>query len=131
MRRKKTNKYEAYSVTDKLDKDPLDALIDESVSKNKALKSKRHLGRIRNINNHTTSDITLDVQDVQKPILFPDNRGIDPYDPSTYGFVELGTILGAHGQLNFTTQYFNTISLLSSLINQFPITVCEKECMGF
>jgi 16S rRNA processing protein RimM len=30
-------------------------------------------------------------------ILFPDNKTIDPYDPSTYGYTELGTILGPHG----------------------------------
>lgn len=28
---------------------------------------------------------------------FPDGSTIDPYDPTTYGYVELGTILGAHG----------------------------------
>lgn len=28
---------------------------------------------------------------------FPDTRQIDPYDPTTYGFTELGTIMGPHG----------------------------------
>ena len=28
---------------------------------------------------------------------FPDTTTIDPYDPTTYGYVELGTIVGAHG----------------------------------
>lgn len=28
---------------------------------------------------------------------FPDTETIDPYDPTTYGYIELGTIIGAHG----------------------------------
>lgn len=28
---------------------------------------------------------------------FPDTKAIDPYDPTTYGYIELGTIIGAHG----------------------------------
>jgi 16S rRNA processing protein RimM len=28
---------------------------------------------------------------------FPDNARIDPYDPTTFGFVYLGAVLGAHG----------------------------------
>ena len=28
---------------------------------------------------------------------FPDTKSIDPYDPTTYGYIELGTIIGAHG----------------------------------
>ena len=28
---------------------------------------------------------------------FPDTKTIDPYDPTTYGYIELGTIIGAHG----------------------------------
>jgi len=32
---------------------------------------------------------------------FPDTTTIDPYDPTTYGYVELGTIIGAHGVHGF------------------------------
>jgi hypothetical protein len=28
---------------------------------------------------------------------FPDETDIDPYDPTTFGFVEVGVVLGAHG----------------------------------
>jgi 16S rRNA processing protein RimM len=28
---------------------------------------------------------------------FPDTQTIDPYDPQTFGYVELGSVLGAHG----------------------------------
>ena len=29
--------------------------------------------------------------------MFPDTKAIDPYDPTTYGYTELATIVGAHG----------------------------------
>ena len=29
--------------------------------------------------------------------IYPDETSIDPYDPSTFGFVHIGTVLGAHG----------------------------------
>ena len=29
--------------------------------------------------------------------IYPDEALIDPYDPSTFGFVFVGTVLGAHG----------------------------------
>lgn len=28
---------------------------------------------------------------------YPDIEEIDPYDPSTFGFIEAGVVLGAHG----------------------------------
>jgi 16S rRNA processing protein RimM len=28
---------------------------------------------------------------------FPDNKNIDPYDPATFGYVEIGIVTGAHG----------------------------------
>jgi ribosomal 30S subunit maturation factor RimM len=34
---------------------------------------------------------------LRNQILFPDTRTVDPYDPTTYGYTELGTITGAHG----------------------------------
>jgi hypothetical protein len=30
-------------------------------------------------------------------VLFPDEVDIDPYDPTTFGFMEVGVVLGAHG----------------------------------
>jgi len=92
LRRKKKNKYASLSATDKLDKDPLEALIDESVSKNKDLEVQRRFKS--KANRHAMLD--TQTHSVPKPI-FPDNKNIHPYDPSTYGFVELGKIVGAHG----------------------------------
>ena len=28
---------------------------------------------------------------------YPEEGGFDPYDPTTFGFVEVGLVLGAHG----------------------------------
>lgn len=30
-------------------------------------------------------------------IEFPDNKDIDPYDPTSFGYIQVGTIVGAHG----------------------------------
>ena len=84
LRRKKKNKYEEYSATDKRERDPLDALIDESLLKRKSLEKKRHLGRVPTNNHEITT--AVETNDIRRPT-FPDNRDIDPYDPTTYGFI--------------------------------------------
>eukprot|EP00934_Nitzschia_sp_Nitz4_P008242 Nitzschia sp. Nitz4//scaffold3_size479765//67877//68734//NITZ4_000025-RA/size479765-processed-gene-0.51-mRNA-1//1//CDS//3329550533//8232//frame0 len=37
------------------------------------------------------------IQPKVQELSYPDNRHIDPYDPSTFGFMEIGTVEGAHG----------------------------------
>ena len=104
-RREKKNKYGEFSKTDKLTKDPMDAMIDESYEKNRklALDLKTPKNRITQpppfptTPTSTTTTTTNDNKRIRNEILFPDNRNIDPYDPTTYGFIELGTLLGAHG----------------------------------
>lgn len=91
VRRRKKNKYEKYSVTDKREKDPLDELIDESLLKRKSLERP---GERKFMNNRMKIDLK---KYDDKRLTFPDNRDIDPYDPTTYGFVEVGKITGAHG----------------------------------
>jgi len=49
-------------------------------------------------------------------ILFPDTRTIDPYDPTTYGYSELGTIVGPHGVQG---------QLKVSGVTDFPARLCN------
>jgi hypothetical protein len=93
-RRKKKNKYDAYSKY-KLDKDPLDKLIDESLAKQKTIEEKRVLARnpVQNIIVH--DNILRNAQSTK----FSQNGLLDPLDPSTFGFVQLGRIVGAHGMI--------------------------------
>mmetsp|Transcript_14457 Transcript_14457/g.23922 ORF Transcript_14457/g.23922 Transcript_14457/m.23922 type:complete len:340 (-) Transcript_14457:201-1220(-) len=92
-RRKKKNKYADFSKADKLKNDPLDAMVEEAEQKNQELKKK-----IKRENNQVIlEEIDYDETRGRNEIIFPDNREIDPYDPTTYGYVELGTLVGAHG----------------------------------
>jgi 16S rRNA processing protein RimM len=104
-RRAKKNKYENFSNTDKLEKDPMETMIDEAMEKNKRFalemkKSKRSAAEEHALNISTSSMPRMEEETkkrVRNEIIFPDNRDVNPYDPTTYGYVELGTVLGAHG----------------------------------
>lgn len=41
--------------------------------------------------------ISLPVEPSADPLLYPDDRFIDPYNPATFGFMNVGTVIGAHG----------------------------------
>lgn len=110
-RREKKNKYGDFSKADKLTKDPMDAMIDEAQEKNRKLALEMKT-KNNNHNNNQILEKEVDVNEkrTRNEILFPDNRDIDPYDPTTYGYIELGTILGAHGvkgevKLNAVTDF--------------------------
>lgn len=92
-RRKKKNKYAKFSKTDKLEKDPLEAMIAESEAKVLELETKSRKKR----NEPLATKSSNDEPRTRNQILFPDTKTIDPYDPTTYGYTELGTIVGAHG----------------------------------
>jgi len=111
-RKKKKNKYANFSKTDNLQLDPFEELLSESENKRKELE--REFSKKRNRYNGMYSDDDDDDDDddleqdhlleettsgtrERNKRLFPDNRTIDPYDPTTYGYTEIGTILGAHG----------------------------------
>ena len=116
-KRKKKNKYANFSKADGLALDPMDELISESRSKLRELQSKSTRGRKNGGNNKMTSleavddllaaagiafdddqdKMTRDEPRERNKRQFPDTTTIDPYDPTTYGYVELGTIVGAHG----------------------------------
>ena len=91
-RRKKKNKYAKFSKTDKLAKDPLEAMIAESEAKVLELEIETRQKR-----NNAIPNSSNDEPRTRNQILFPDTKSIDPYDPTTYGYTELGTIIGAHG----------------------------------
>jgi len=96
-RREKVNKYSKFSKTkaDKDDKDPLDLLIEESNKKNLELERQKQEKR-----NRRPRDPRLNSNENKRQrnkMTFPPLPTIDPYDPTTYGFTELGTIIGVHG----------------------------------
>lgn len=115
-RTKKKNKYADFSKADNLSMDPLDAMIFESRTKlremysddSKSLKRRRKLSSSEMSSLESVDRLLSDYRDVgvaaeveetreRNKRSFPDTTTIDPYDPTTYGYIELGTIVGAHG----------------------------------
>jgi 16S rRNA processing protein RimM len=90
----KKNKYSKFSKADKLARDPLEAMIAESEAMVLKLETETKKGRDKA---PPTDELLIEEPSPRKPILFPDTRTVDPYDPTTYGYTELGTITGAHG----------------------------------
>lgn len=80
--------------------DPFEALLAESEAKNKQLQKEKAMKRnqdIRDLLDDETKEKLKNEKRQRNKIIFPDNKSIDPYDPTTYGYTELGTILGPHG----------------------------------
>lgn len=92
-RKKKKNKYAKFSKTDDKTKDPFEALIQESEEKMKDLERVEHSKKIKQI--PVSSEAA-------KPLEFPNNKDIDPYDPASFGYIEIGTITGPHGVHGWT-----------------------------
>ena len=103
--KKKKNKYAKYSKTEHNSMDPLEAMIAESDAKNKEIDNlKRSQQKKASVNPQRINHYDDDKGDLpnqghtkESQIKFPNTKDIDPYDPTTYGFTELGTIMGAHG----------------------------------
>jgi 16S rRNA processing protein RimM len=89
--KKKKNKYAQFSKADKAEKDPLETLIEESKEKLNDLRIEKE--QIKKV---------PESPEVSKILEFPNNKDINPSDPSTFGFVEIGTITGAHGVHGWT-----------------------------
>jgi ribosomal 30S subunit maturation factor RimM len=87
-RRKKKNKYENFSKTD-ADVDPFEKMIQESGQKVQQLDDEKKQNKE---SANPKPFIPLPPQ-----IDYPDNKNIDPYDPATFGYVEVGIVTGAHG----------------------------------
>lgn len=116
-RHAKKNKYANFSKTDNLPMDPFEAMLTESRDKLKQLhdekstkKNKRQrqditpLEAVDDLLAATEDDggedddiIFIEEKRERNKRFFPDTQTIDPYDPTTYGYIELGTIIGAHG----------------------------------
>lgn len=87
-KKKKKNKYAKFSKADKFVKDPLELLVEESEEKVRAIKTEKAKKKIK---------VIPVSPEANKRLEFPNNKDIDPYDPSTFGYIEIGTIQGAHG----------------------------------
>ena len=112
---KKKNKYANFSKADNLSMDPLDAMINESRGKLQELHNEESKPSRRRRKKSSASEITSleavdqllssvdeeieeeygeDCLEVEKrernKRFFPDTKTIDPYDPTTYGYIELG-----------------------------------------
>ena len=88
----------------------MDAMIEEAEDKNRKLALEMKKAKNNNNKQIVEHEIDFNKKRTRNEILFPDNRDIDPYDPTTYGYIELGTILGAHGvkgevKLNAVTDF--------------------------
>lgn len=88
-RKKKKNKYEKFSKVQE-DKDPFDDLLAETQQKVAELEREKQEKKIK---------AQPKAKNVPPPpkITFPDNKEIDPYDPTTFGYTEIGFVTGAHG----------------------------------
>lgn len=91
-RRRKVNKYRKDSSDDA--KDPMELLMEESQKKLEQLnREDERRGRLKNPQN----DDIAKLKNKELRFDFPDNKDIDPNDPSSFGFIEIGTIVGPHG----------------------------------
>jgi 16S rRNA processing protein RimM len=96
-RKQKKNKYAKFSKVEnpntsvaQAGMDPFEALIQESEEKLRKLQKEKEEASAKPV-------ITPVTPDADKPLSFPNNKDIDPYDPTTFGYVEIGTVLGPHG----------------------------------
>jgi 16S rRNA processing protein RimM len=87
-RRKKKNKYENFSKTD-ADIDPFEKMVQESGQKVQQLDDEKQQNK--------ESANPKPFIPLPPKIDYPDNKNIDPYDPATFGYVEVGIVTGAHG----------------------------------
>jgi 16S rRNA processing protein RimM len=116
-RKKKKNKYAEFSKTDKIEKDPFEAMIYESEEKVKELETAEQNRKIKQI------PVT---PEASKPLEFPNNKDIVPDDPTTFGYIEIGTITGPHGVHGWTkvqgcTDFPDRLTKPGILIHMKPV----------
>jgi len=112
----KKNKYSKFSKTDNLKLDPFEALLSESEKKKKQLEGDISKKENQFYVSEEFSEGGRDDKRERNKRLFPDNKTIDPYDPTTYGYTELGTILGPHG-------VYGLLKIAS--VTDFPERLCK------
>jgi len=88
-RRKKKNKYGQFSRVDDQKLDPFEQLLEESEKKLEAIDTDKEASR-RNFQKPVAIEPL-------PPIQFMDSKDIDPYDPTSFGYIHLGDVLSAHG----------------------------------
>lgn len=88
-RKRKRNKYENFSKVKDGTMDPLEILLAETERKNKEL-------QIQNEEKPKPDRLPSNIAPLQE-IEYPDTKEIDPYDPTTFGYIEIGSVIGAHG----------------------------------
>lgn len=93
-RRRKKNKYEKFSKVEG-EVDPMDKLIAESNQKLEELEQENVFNDPKHQLQRMASDIFEESRN--RPMFFPDTKNIDPYDPATFGYVRIGTVVGPHG----------------------------------
>ena len=91
-RKKKKNKYAKFSKADKIELDPFEALVKESEQKLKSIEIEKEQQQ-----EQKRVPLPPPPEASTKPLEFPNNKDIDPYDPTTFGFVEIGSIVAPHG----------------------------------
>lgn len=91
-RKKKKNKYANFSKADKIELDPLEALVQESEQKLQSMEQEKEQAQ-----KAKRETLPPPPEGSTKKLEFPNNKDIDPYDPTTFGFVEIGTVMGPHG----------------------------------
>mmetsp|Transcript_8246 Transcript_8246/g.24365 ORF Transcript_8246/g.24365 Transcript_8246/m.24365 type:complete len:389 (+) Transcript_8246:298-1464(+) len=89
-RKKKKNKYAKFSKADKTELDPFEALIKESEEKLKSIETEKQ-------QQQQPDPLPPPPEGSLKTLEFPNNNDINPYDPTTFGFVEIGSVVGPHG----------------------------------
>lgn len=91
-RRRKNNKYAKFSKVQE-ESDPFEELLAESLQKQAAIE--RDMQEAKKLK-RKQSQQEVKLEPLVK-IQFPDNKEINPYDPATFGYIEIGHVTGAHG----------------------------------
>ena len=112
-RKKKKNKYAKFSKADKVEKDPFETLLEESKEKMNELKSSKERPQVQ------------ESPEASERLEFPNNKDIDPYDPTTFGYIEIGIIQGPHGVHGWTkvqgsTDYPERLTTSGMLLHMKP-----------
>ena len=96
-RRKKKNKYDKFSKVQH-DFDPFDQLLAETTQKVQDMEEAARLRKEKKrFSPQAQSAMNRSKQEQPQALSFPDTQTIDPYDPTTFGYIEIAHVTGAHG----------------------------------
>jgi len=95
-RKRRKNKYGNFSKVDSKS-DPLEQMIAESREKNERLLEEQQTRKRKQRTKKRETDVLVPPEKQRSSLAFSDVKDIDPYDPTTFGYVEIGTLAGAHG----------------------------------